>query len=331
METIQTASTISFDSIKQLVKDDLARVNALILDCLKAEVPLAEQVSEYIIESGGKRLRPVLTLLSAKAFGYVGDDHIILAAIVELIHTATLLHDDVIDASLLRRGKPTANAVWDNQACVLVGDFLYSRAFELMTRIGQLPVLKLLATASNTISQGEILQLSLRHQPETTENQYFEIIKRKTAVLFSAAAELGALISQANIAQQQAMQAYGLHLGMAFQMIDDYLDYAVSSAETGKNLGDDLAEGKLTLPLIYAMQSADSEQKHLLQAAIKQGGLDDFAAILNILENSGVFPRVKDCAQNQADLAINALSGFDANPYIKAMQELCHLAIHRKN
>lgn len=330
MITLET-NTLSFDQLREMVADDLEQVNALILKSLEADVPLAHQISEYIVVSGGKRMRPIVTLLAAKACNYSGHDHICLAAIVELIHTATLLHDDVVDASNLRRGRPTANAIWDNQASVLVGDFLYSRAFQLMTRLNKLPVMTLLANASNTISQGEVLQLMYRNNPETTQADYLEVIRRKTAVLFAAAGELGALIANTSPAYQTALQAYGLHLGMAFQMTDDYLDYAVSSDTLGKNLGDDLAEGKVTLPLIYAMQKAPPQDAELIRQTIKRGGLEDFQVILEILKSTDAFSYVMDQAKQQAELAVNALQNIDKNIYKEALTSLTHLAINRQS
>lgn len=322
---------LSFEDVRQITAADLEQVNALILDNLTADVPLAQQIGEYIFASGGKRLRPIVTLLGAKACGYEGRDHISLAAIVELIHTATLLHDDVVDASSLRRGKPTANALWGNQASVLVGDFLYSRAFQLMAGLNSLPVMSLLADASNTISQGEVLQLMYRRNPETTQEHYLEVIRRKTAVLFAAAAELGAIIAGSNQTQQAALQSYGLHLGMAFQMTDDYLDYAVSAETLGKNLGDDLAEGKVTLPLIYAMRHAESADAQLIHRAISQGGIEDFPAILSILQKTRALDYVLEQAQRQADIALLALENLPENDFSQALNALTNIAIHRKS
>lgn len=325
---IPTAAS-SFDTIKALVADDLQRTNAVIADSLHADVELAHQVSTYVVDGGGKRLRPLLTLLSAKAFNYNGAQHITLAAIVELIHTATLLHDDVVDTSQLRRGRPTANTVWDNQVSVLVGDFLYSRAFQLMTSLRDPIIMDLLANASNVIAQGEVLQLAHRHDADNSEAHYLEVIRRKTAVLFAAAAELGALISAASNTAQRAMHEYGLHLGIAFQMVDDYLDYTAPSATMGKNLGDDLAEGKVTLPLIYAMRHGSSAEAELIRNAITHGGLNDFDRILQILETTQAFAYVRTQAQQHAQQAKQALLALPTNPHINALTDLAQLAVER--
>src|SRR5688572_3577498 len=256
------------------VAEDLSAVNRLIAARLQSEVVLINQMAAYIVNSGGKRLRPLLALLAARACGYRGERHIQLATIIEFIHTATLLHDDVVDSSDLRRGQQTANAVWGNPASVLVGDFLYSRAFEMMIELEDLQVLEILARATNVIAEGEVLQLLNVHNPETSEQQYLRVIRSKTAKLFEAGARLGALVAGQSEQIQSSLAAYGLHLGTAFQLIDDVLDYNADPEEIGKNIGDDLAEGKPTLPLIYVMEHGTVAQAACVRSAIEDGGLD---------------------------------------------------------
>ncbi|MCR4301723.1 MAG: polyprenyl synthetase family protein, partial [Sulfuricaulis sp.] len=245
---------MDYEAIKALVRDDLRAVDREIEARLQSDVALINQMGSYIVHSGGKRLRPVLVLLGSRTFGYQGEDHIRLAAIIEFIHTATLLHDDVVDASELRRGHTTANTIWGNEASVLVGDFLYSRAFEMMVEVGSLRVMEILAHTTNTIAKGEVMQLLNCHDPETTEEHYIEVIRNKTAKLFQAAAQLAAVISGQSLQIEQDMAAYGMHLGTAFQLVDDALDYGRTNHDLGKNIGDDLAEGKPTLPLIYTLR-----------------------------------------------------------------------------
>ncbi|HVV68683.1 MAG TPA: polyprenyl synthetase family protein [Gammaproteobacteria bacterium] len=328
--TQQVSSVIvSLEDIRHLVQNDFERVNGLILESLHSDVELIRQVSQYIIEGGGKRLRPLLTLLAARAFGYQGESHIKLAAIVEFLHTATLLHDDVVDNSDLRRGRPTANTIWGNQASILVGDFIYSRTFQIMISLQNLSIMSILANATNTIAQGEVLQLMNRNNPDISETHYLDVIRCKTAVLFAAAAEVGAHAAECTSQQQQAIATYGLYLGMAFQMIDDWLDYAVAPEETGKNLGDDLAEGKLTLPLIYAMQHGTEAESALIRSAIKQGGLADFSAIRQIIESTQAFVYVKALAEQQAELAKAALVILPDNVFKQALLVLAQLAVDR--
>ena len=290
---------------------------------------MIQQVSKYIIEGGGKRLRPLLTLLAARVFDYQGDTHIKLAAIIEFLHTASLLHDDVVDSSDLRRGRPTANTIWGSQASVLVGDFIYSRTFQLMISLQNLPVMKILADATNTIAQGEVLQLMSQNNADISEAHYLKVIHCKTAVLFAAAAEVGAHTASCTPQQQQAVSAYGLHLGMAFQMIDDWLDYAVAPEETGKNLGDDLAEGKLTLPLIYAMRQGTAAESAMIRMAIQQGGLADFNAIRQIIESTQAFAYVSQLAQQQVQSAKAALTLLPDNAFRQALFVLAQLAVDR--
>ncbi len=326
---LPTASVI--DQARQLVYADWQQVDTLIQKSLHSPVELIEKICQHIIQSGGKRLRPLLTLLSAKLCDYPGTDHIRLAVIVEFIHTATLLHDDVVDASGLRRGQPTANSLWGNQASVLVGDFLYSRTFQLLTEMQHLPIMQILANATNTIAEGEILQLVNRNNPQVSEQNYLDVIRSKTAVLFAAATELGVAVAQHSPEQQQAMADYGLHLGMAFQMIDDWLDYAVNAEESGKNPGDDLADGKITLPLIYAMQHSSPAESQLIRKAIEQGTSQDFKAILEIIASTQAFAYVRRCAQHHADKAKAALAIFPDNHYRQSLIALAQLAVDRSN
>lgn len=325
------AKPLSLETIRQLVDADFIELNAIITKSLHSDVELIQQVSQHIISGGGKRLRPLLTLLSAKAYGYQDNTHIMLAAIVEFLHTATLLHDDVVDKSDLRRGRPTANTIWGSQASILVGDFIYSRTFQLMTSLQNLTIMQILADATNIIAQGEVLQLINRHNPEVTEAHYLEVIRCKTAVLFAAAAHVGAAITQCSEVEQQAMANYGLHLGMAFQIVDDCLDYCASSVTLGKNLGDDLAEGKLTLPLIYALQHSNAEQAQLIRHAIVHGGLDDFQAIMQIITVTDALSYAYQLAQHQADLAKAALQNIPDSPYKEALLALAQLAVDRKS
>ena len=269
----------------------------------------------YIVNSGGKRIRPSLLLLVARALGYQSDEHVRLAAIVEFIHTATLLHDDVVDASKLRRGRETANQRWGNEASVLVGDFLYSRSFQMMVEVGKMPVMDILAEATNVISEGEVQQLLNAHDPETTEERYMAVIHDKTAKLFEAACRLGAIISGATEEQVAAMTQFGRHIGAAFQLIDDSLDYSASSIQLGKNIGDDLAEGKPTLPLLYAMWHGNSEQKDIIHNAILNGGLENLKEIQKAITSTGAIQYTTKIAQREAQQAIQCLSALPDSEY----------------
>jgi octaprenyl-diphosphate synthase len=326
---IPQTETMSIEAVNALVEQDMAAVNRLIQQRLHSEVVLVNQLSHYIINSGGKRLRPILALLSAQAFGYQGEHHYNLAAIVEFIHTATLLHDDVVDASERRRGKETANAIWGDEAAVLVGDFLYSRAFQMMVELDNMRVMGILANATNTIAEGEVMQLMNCNDPDTTEARYLEVIHCKTAKLFEAASQLGAVICQAPAEQEQAMAVYGMHLGTAFQLIDDVLDYSASAEDIGKNVGDDLAEGKPTLPLIRAMREGTPEQTRVIRQAIEHGGLEQIDAILQAIESTGAIDYTARCAQTEAQKAIEALSSIPASHYKDALMALAHFAVNR--
>lgn len=262
---------MDIDAIRNLAADDMAAVNRLIQERLSSEVVLIDQMGHYIVNSGGKRLRPLLVLLAARAAGYHGDHHIKLAAVVEFIHTATLLHDDVVDESTLRRGQDTANSIWGNEAAVLVGDFLYTRAFEMMVEVALLPIMQVMARTTNTIAEGEVMQLLNCHDPDVSEARYRDVIYRKTASLFEAACCLGGTIAGLPQAQTDHLAAYGLHLGTAYQLVDDALDYAGKAEEIGKNIGDDLAEGKPTMPLIYAMAHGSAEERQVIREAISEG------------------------------------------------------------
>ena len=320
---------MDLDTIKRLISEDMKAVDDLICQRLQSEVVLINQLSQYIINSGGKRLRPALVLLSARAFGYQGTQHHDLAAIIEFIHTATLLHDDVVDASELRRGKETANSIWGNEASVLVGDFLYSRAFQMMVDVGDMQIMSILADATNTIAEGEVMQLMNIHDADTTEQRYLDVIHSKTAKLFEAGTRLGALINNMDSETEQAMAAYGMHLGTAFQLIDDVLDYSASSDEMGKNIGDDLAEGKPTLPLIYAMRQGTPEQANVVRKAIEEGGHDNIDAVMVAIESTGAIKYTADAAEKEAQLAIAALEKVPASPYKEAMLSLARFSVNR--
>lgn len=315
--------------IQSLVKTDFNQVDKLIDHCLQSEIPLIPQLAKHLIFSGGKRLRPLITLLSAKAFEYNGEAHLSLAATLELIHTATLLHDDVIDDSGLRRGEKTANTLWGNSASILVGDFLYSRAFQLMVKINNLQVLQSLADATSTLSQSEILQLVNCHKSELDEAQCLKIIAGKTGILFSIAAQHPAILAERSEAEITAMANYGLCLGIAFQLIDDTLDYTGSTLRIGKTKGDDLAEGKLTLPLIYALQQADTKQAQLIRAAISQGNREQLNDITRIIEASGAIDYTYTRAKEYIDKAKNSLQAIPSSNYRKALATLAEFAIKR--
>ncbi|MEJ2466728.1 MAG: polyprenyl synthetase family protein [Candidatus Thiodiazotropha sp.] len=318
-------------TIRQLIASDMDSVDKLIIQSLKSDVVLINQIGAYIVHSGGKRLRPMIVLMAAQACGYSGNRHIDLAAIIEFIHTATLLHDDVVDGSELRRNRETANAVWGNEASVLVGDFLYSRSFEMMVGVGEMRVMDILSHATNRIAEGEVLQLLNVHNPETSENEYMEVIKRKTATLFEAGARLGAVIGGVSEAQEQALAAYGLHLGIAFQLVDDALDYDASKSDIGKNVGDDLAEGKPTLPLIQAMKQADAETREHLAQIIEQGGLDQIDFVMQAIANSDAIAYTQQLARDEAELAKQALSPLPDTPYRQALADLADFSVARTN
>ena len=316
-------------AFQELLAGDMAALDGVIRARLHSEVVLVRQVAEYIIHSGGKRLRPVVVLLTAKALGYDGSHHLELAAVVEFIHTATLLHDDVVDESQLRRGQDTANARFGNATSVLVGDFLYSRAFQMMVTVQNMRVMEVLADATNTIAEGEVLQLMNCHDPDVTEEAYMRVIRYKTARLFDAAGRLGAIVAGRDRAVEDALGAYGMHLGTAFQLIDDVLDYSGDKAATGKNVGDDLAEGKPTLPLLHVMRKGTPEQSQRVREAIASGGTQDFSAILHAIRDTGALEYTRQRAEQEAQMAVEALASLPPGTYRDALIELASFAVHR--
>jgi octaprenyl-diphosphate synthase len=327
----KTATQPGFEEVKTLAADDMLAVDALIRQSLQSDVMLVSQVSEYIVTSGGKRLRPLIVLLAAKALGYSGDKQIQAAAIIEFIHTATLLHDDVVDSSDRRRGKDTANTVFGNQASVLVGDFLYSRAFQMMVNVGRMQVMQILADATNTIAAGEVMQLMNVHDPDVTEQAYRKVIYRKTARLFEAGAQIAAILADRDPADEAAMIRYGQNLGTAFQLVDDALDYDASPEELGKNLGDDLAEGKPTLPLIYAMEKCTESERQMIRSAVEEGGLDHLDEIHTVIESTGALEYTAKRAQEAADIAIDALSSIPDSEYKEALITIADFAVKRRS
>ncbi|MFA6921767.1 MAG: octaprenyl diphosphate synthase [Gallionella sp.] len=318
------------DNFKQLLAADMTCVDQVIRKRLHSEVLLVNQVGEYIVSSGGKRLRPALVILSAHAFGYQGEHHYDLAAVVEFIHTATLLHDDVVDESDLRRGRQTANALFGNAASVLVGDFLYSRAFQMMVEVGEMRVMQTLADATNVIAEGEVLQLLNCNDADVDAENYMRVIHYKTAKLFEASVRLGAILAQASSADEAAAAKYGMHLGTAFQLIDDVLDYSANEKETGKHLGDDLAEGKPTLPLIFAMQHGTAEQAAVVRTAIEQGDVGKFEEVLKIIHDTGALDFTRLQALREVEFARDAIVGLPESKYKKCLIELAHFAATRQ-
>jgi len=296
---------------------------------LQSNVVLINQLGSYIVNSGGKRLRPLIVLLASRVFDCKEPTRILLAAIIEFIHTATLLHDDVVDASELRRGQSTANSIWGNEASVLVGDFLYSRAFEMMVEVNSMRVMEILAHTTNTIARGEVMQLLNCHDPETTEERYIEVIRSKTAKLFEAAAQLGAVISRQNGNIESAMATYGIHLGTAFQLIDDALDYDQNNRALGKNVGDDLAEGKPTLPLIHALREGTAAQRVLISQAIENGNLDKIDDVVGAIESTGSIAYTARRAEDEAKLAVQALAVVPESIYKQALLDLAQFSVHR--
>ena len=321
--------SLSIEECQALVSADMDCVDTLIHKRLQSNVALINQVSGYIVSSGGKRLRPQLVLLAAGASGYAGDQHFLVSAIIEFIHTATLLHDDVVDASNLRRGRDTANSVWGNEAAVLVGDFLYSRSFEMMVEINRLDVMSILATTTNRIAEGEVMQLLNIHEPGISEDQYIEVIEAKTARLFQAATQLGALLANQSIEIQQAMAAYGKHLGCAFQIADDVLDYQSNSESMGKNVGDDLLEGKTTLPLIYAMRDGSPSDRQIVVNAIEGGGLEALPAVMQVIAATNALEKSLQRARQASKQAIQALTPLQESRYKKALESVAHYAVER--
>ncbi len=316
-------------AIQALTADDMTAVNALIRNRLASDVVLVNQISEHLIAAGGKRLRPMLVLLAARAMDYRGSEHHQLAAIIEFIHTATLLHDDVVDESDLRRGRKTANALWGNAPSVLVGDFLYSRSFQLMVELERSEIMRVLADTTNAIAEGEVLQLLHVRNPDTDEAAYLQVIERKTAVLFAAATRLGALLAGADAPTQQGLHDYGLQLGFAFQIADDVLDYTADEESLGKNLGDDLAEGKATLPLIHALAHTDEATRGRMRAAVRSGDIDAMPTILQAIRATGGLDYSAAKARQHARRAEAALRGLPESPWLAALRGLARYAVER--
>ena len=315
--------------LNSVIGDDMAAVDRVLRESLRSDVVLIRQVADYIIGGGGKRLRPALLLLAAKACGYAGRDHHTLAAAIEMIHTATLLHDDVVDASQLRRGHATANAQFGNPASVLVGDFLYSRTFQLMVGVNRMRVLAIIADATNLIAEGEVLQLMHAGDTALDERAYFAVIERKTAKLFEAAGRLGGVLGNASAESEESLARYGMHLGTAFQIMDDVLDYSGDAAEIGKNLGDDLAEGKMTLPLIRAVAVGTPEEAAIIRHAVTGGGLTDFAPVVAALHRTGALSYARERAQAESDAAAASIAVLEESPAATSLLQLSAFAAQR--
>ena len=330
---LQTVSQTLFstDEINVLCQADMDRVNQVIRQRLQSDVALVNQLGHYIVDSGGKRFRPLLVLLSARAHGYQGELHPVVAAIIEFIHTATLLHDDVVDESSLRRGKETANELFGNAASVLVGDFLYSRAFEMMVDVDSMKVMAILANTTNVIAEGEVMQLMNVHDADTSEERYIDVIHCKTAKLFEAATRLGAVLAGRDEQQEMAMARYGMHLGTAFQLIDDVLDYTSNSDDMGKNTGDDLAEGKPTLPLIHAISKGTAEQAALIRTAIEKGGYDYIDEVQAIIHSTGALDYTASVASKEAEKALSELGHLEDSDYKQALVSLAHHSVDRNS
>jgi octaprenyl-diphosphate synthase len=317
-------------NIQALTQNDMTAVNNLIYSQINSDVALINQLGVYIVNAGGKRMRPMLTVLAARAFGYQGEEHISIAAIIEFIHTATLLHDDVVDESNMRRGRETANALFGNSASVLVGDFLYTRSFQMMTKLGNMKIMDILSDATNIVAEGEVLQLMNCNDPDTTEESYFEVIYCKTAKLFEAATRLAAIIAGQDESIEKAMQEYGKYLGTAFQLVDDIMDYTADAKAMGKNIGDDLAEGKPTLPLLYAMQHGNKQQTKLIRDAIEHcNGMDHLDEILAAMKETGSLVYTQKKAELEADKAIEALNVLPDSEHKQALISLAHIAANR--
>ncbi len=318
-----------YKKIRSVVEADFNAVNQFIVDQLHSDVPLVESIGHYITGAGGKRMRPVLVLLSARSCGSDGANPIKLAAVIEFIHTATLLHDDVVDMSSMRRGRPTANEHWNNPSSVLVGDFIYSRAFQVLVELGNVDIMRIIADTTNKIAEGEVLQLLNKHNTSSTEADYMKVIRGKTAILFEAAAHCGAILAGASSAHCNALKKAGMHIGMAFQLIDDVLDYIGDSQSMGKNIGDDLAEGKPTLPLIYAMQNSSAADSQLVKTSLEQGGLQQLDEVIRIVQSSGALEYTRSLARLEIDSALHALACLPDTIYRTALEEMAGLALNR--
>ena len=326
----QPVQALSLESLREIIADDMLAVDAVIRRRLQSEVVLINQIAHYIIESGGKRLRPALVVLAGNLFNAPRAHTYELSAVIEFIHTATLLHDDVVDESNLRRGRKTANAEFGNAASVLVGDFLYSRAFQMMVEVGSVRVMQVLANATNVIAEGEVLQLLNIHDPDTNEESYLRVVRYKTAKLFQAAAQIGAILGNAAPRDELALADYGTHLGTAFQLIDDVLDYSGDSDETGKNIGDDLAEGKPTLPLIYAMRNGSEAQRSTVRRAIQDGGRAEMENVVRAINETGALDYARRAAQTEAAAASSAISHLPDSIYRDTLLQLCVFAVERR-
>ncbi|MGM0543842.1 MAG: octaprenyl diphosphate synthase [Pseudomonadota bacterium] len=329
VSSAQPASSLP-SPLHAVVADDFDAVNRTIVAQLNSKVPLVETIGQYITESGGKRLRPLLALLAARALNYTGDKHIPLATLIEFMHTSTLLHDDVVDESHMRRGKKTANDAWGNAPSVLVGDFLYARSFQMMVDVGSMRIMAILSGATCVIAEGEVQQLTNIGNPSVSEDDYFETILGKTAMLFEAASHSGAVLAEASPEQEQALRYYGRYLGLAFQLIDDLLDYQGDAKAMGKNVGDDLAEGKPTLPLIHAMEQGTPEQAKLIRQVIRDGGLEQLDAVLDIVHATGALDYTRARAEEMADKALMQLEQLPESPFRDSMAQLARLAVDRQ-
>ncbi len=315
--------------LNPLIEPQFDAVTDYILNNLGSNVPLVEKIAHHIVEGGGKRLRPLLVLLAANAAGYKGEQHVPLAAVIEFIHTATLLHDDVVDNSELRRGNATANAQWGNAPSVLVGDFLYSRSFQIMVEIGRMEIMQVISHATTIIAEGEVLQLLNQRNPDTSEESYLQVILGKTAMLFEAATEVGAILADSSAEDREALRLYGRHLGIAFQIVDDLLDYLSDSETMGKNVGDDLAEGKATLPLIHAMRVGNDDDRGLIRQAIRKGGLDDLSPVLEIVQRNGSIDYSRQKAAEEISKAKSAIANLPDTSFKETLNQIADLAIAR--
>lgn len=328
--TGQHTDPMTLDEIRALAADDLKAVDHCIAERLASDVVLINELGRYIVHSGGKRLRPLTVLLAARASGYTGTEHHLLAAVVEFIHTATLLHDDVVDGSSMRRGRETANNIWGNEASVLVGDFLYSRSFEMMVELQRMPVMAVMARTTNTIARGEVMQLMNCNDPDLTEADYREVIYRKTATLFEAGCHLGGILGELGDPAIDGLQRYGRHLGTAYQLVDDALDYSGDPDEIGKNLGDDLSEGKATLPLIHAMAEGAPEDAELIREAIREGGLSRIDAVQEAIEKTRSAAYTRRLAEQEVDQALHSISGaLPESPWRQALEDLARFCVGR--
>lgn len=320
-----------YQKIRSSVESDFLAVDQFIISQLHSTVPLVENIGHYIVEAGGKRLRPILVLLAAKSCNVNSKQHISLAAVIEFIHTATLLHDDVVDMSALRRGRPTVNAQWNNPSSVLVGDFIYSRAFQILVQIGDMSIMEIMADTTNKIAEGEVLQLISKNNPDSSEQNYMQVIQNKTAILFQAAAQCGAIVADATPEQELALKKFGMHLGIAFQLIDDVLDYDGNSETMGKNIGDDLAEGKPTLPLIYALEHASESQASLIRRCLTEEQLSEesLSQIIQIIRDCGALEYTRNLAAAESEQAMDSLVGLPQSQSRDALELMVKFSVDR--